>query len=189
MERKLNLIVFPLKHENPFPVKVKTGEPVFIDSRTMILCSGIGTPGVNNLGRVLFENPEIKNVFEFGSAATISKGKIGSIYECTTFCLFDGSIVGNAGRVTKLPVAAVTGDDSLYTGEEYKWAELLEFPVLYTMETLRFRAVALEFRKQFLSVRLVTDDGSGNIREQVAAQINLAKKKIRNLFLTLEKVR
>lgn len=189
MEKTLNLIVFPLKHENPFPVKVKTGEPVLVDSNTMILCSGIGTAGVNNLGRVLFENPEINGVFEFGSAATISDGRIGSIYECTTFCLFDGSIIGTAGRVTKLPVAAVTGDDNLYTGEEYNWAKLFEMPVLYTMETLRFRAVANEFRKHFLSIRLVTDDGSGNIREQVSTQINLAKKKIRNLFISLEKVR
>jgi hypothetical protein len=52
-----------------------------------------------------------------------------------------------------------------------------------------FRAVALEFRKQFLSIRLVTDDGTGNIREQVAKEINLAKKNIRNLFISLEKVK
>jgi hypothetical protein len=57
------------------------------------------------------------------------------------------------------------------------------------METLMFRAVALEFRKQFLSIRLVTDDGTGNIREQVAKEINLAKKNIRNLFISLEKVK
>lgn len=185
----MNLIVFPLKHENPFPVQVKTGEPLLIDSNTMILCSGVGTAGVNNLGRVLFENPEIKSVFEFGSAATISKGRIGSIYECSTFCSFDGSILGTTGKYTKLPDAAVTGNDELYTGEEYEWAQLFEIPVLYTMETLMFRAVALEFRKQFLSIRLVTDDGSGNIREQVAKEINLAKKNIRNLFISLEKVK
>ena len=144
---------------------------------------------MNNLGRVLFENPEIKSVFEFGSAATISKGRIGSIYECSTFCAFDGSTIGTTGKYTKLPTAAVTGNDELYTGEEYDWAQLFEIPVLYTMETLMFRAVALEFRKQFLSIRLVTDDGTGNIREQVAKEINLAKKNIRNLFISLEKVK
>jgi len=184
----MNLIVFPLKHENPFPIKVTTGEPVKIDDNTMILCAGIGYTGVNNLGRVLSENPEIKGVFEFGSAASIYSGKIGSIYECNTFCLFDGSIVGTSGRVTKLPFAAVTGDDSLYEGEEFDWAEMFEMPVLYTMESLRFRKVAHEFRKQFLSIRLVTDDGTGNIREQVAQVIGRSKKKIRELFQSLEKM-
>ena len=38
---------------------------------------------------------------------------------------------------------------------------MFEMPVLYTMESLRFRKVAHEFRKQFLSIRLVTDDGTG----------------------------
>ncbi|HRZ80707.1 MAG TPA: hypothetical protein P5044_11920, partial [bacterium] len=133
----MNLIVFPLKHENPFPVKVKCGEPVKIDFRTMILCTGIGTQGMNNLGRVLSDNPEIENVFEFGSAASVKGGSIGEIYECTTFIGLDGTVVGTSGRLTKLPMAAVTGDDDLYLGEQPLWAGNIEIPVIYTMETLR----------------------------------------------------
>lgn len=184
----MNLIVFPLKHENPFPVKVNCGEPVKLDEKSMILCSGIGSGGVNNLGRVLFDHPEIENIFEFGSAASVNDGKIGKIYECTTFLGLDGVVVGTSGRLTKLPIAAVTGDDNLYTGEKFSWAGNIEFPVIYTMETLRFRNLAKEFRKPFVSIRLVTDDGSGNIREQVAQQINLSKKRIRELFIALETV-
>jgi len=184
----LNLIVFPLKHENPFPVKVTCGTPVRIDDNSMILCSGIGSPGVSNLGKTLFDYPEIESVFEFGSAASVKGGVAGEIYECTTFLGLDGKIVGNSGRVTKLPIAAVTGDDNLYLGEKFSWAENLEMPLIYTMETLRFRNIAIEFCKHFASIRLVTDDGTGNIREQVAKHINLSKQKIRKLFVTLKTV-
>ena len=184
----MNLIVFPLKHENPFPVKVKCKEPVKIDSNTMILCSGIGVSGTNNLGKVLFEYSEIENVFEFGSAASIKGGRIGEIYECTSFISPDGKSLGASGRVTKLPMAAVTGNDDLYTGEKPEWADSIDIPLIYTMETLRFRNIALEFSKHFASIRLVTDDGTGNIREQVADQINRSKEKIRQLFLTLKNI-
>lgn len=184
----MNLIVFPLKHENPFPVKVKCGEPVKIDIRTMILCAGIGTRGMNNLGKALSDHPEIENVFEFGSAASVKGGRIGEIYECTTFIGIDGRTVGTSGRLTKLPMAAVTGDDDLYLGEQPQWADSIDIPLIYTMETLRFRNIAHEFSKHFASIRLVTDDGTGNIREQVADQINRSKEKIRQLFITLKTI-
>ena len=187
-KNKLNLIVFPLKHENPFPVKVTCGEAVKLDDNSMILCAGIGTRGVNNLGKTLSDHPEIKNVFEFGSAASIKDGRIGEIYECTSFIGLDGRIVGTSVKLTKLPMAAVTGDDDLYTGEKPEWADDIDIPLIYTMETLRFRNIAHEFSKHFASIRLVTDDGTGNIREQVADQINRSKESIRQLFLTLEKL-
>lgn len=184
----MNLIVFPLKHENPFPVKVKCGSPVRIDGNSMILCSGIGVLGVNSLGKVLSDLPEIENVFEFGSAASVKGGKIGEIYECTSFFAPDGKIAGTSGRLTKLPMAAVTGDDNLYLGEKPDWADMLDLPLIYTMETLRFRNIAHEFSKHFASIRLVTDDGSGDIRKQVSDQINKSKEKIRQLFLTLKTI-
>jgi len=182
----LNLIVFPLKHENPFPNKVPTGTVTKIHDNLMLLCSGMGSTGVLALGRALAEYPEIKTVCEFGTAASVSKGVVGHIYECTTFCDFNGGIIASAQSFTGLPTAAVTGDDRLYTGGEYDWADLLEMPLLYTMETLRFRNITLEFKKHFFSVRLVSDQGRGDIREQVTQELGKAKKQIREIFSVFE---
>lgn len=184
----MNLIVFPLKHENPFPTKVSTGAVTKIHDNLMLLCSGMGSAGVLTLGRVLAEYPEIKTVCEFGSAASVSKGVIGNIYECTTFCDFNGGIIASAQSFTDLPTAAVTGDDRLYTGDGYDWADLLEMPLLYTMETLRFRNITLEFKKHFFSIRLVSDQGEGDIREQVVQELGKAKKRIREIFSVFEKL-
>ena len=184
----MNLIVFPLKHENPFPTRVSTGSVTKIHDNLMLLCSGMGSAGVLTLGRVLAEYPEIKTVCEFGSAASVSKGIVGSIYECTTFCDFNGGIIASAQSFTDLPTAAVTGDDRLYTGGEYDWADLLEMPLLYTMETLRFRNITLEFKKHFFSIRLVSDMGEGNIREQVAQELAKGKKQIREIFSVFEQL-
>ena len=182
----MNLIVFPLKHENPFPNKVPTGTVTKIHDNLMLLCSGMGSTGVLALGRALAEYPEIKTVCEFGTAASVSKGVVGHIYECTTFCDFNGGIIASAQSFTGLPTAAVTGDDRLYTGGEYDWADLLEMPLLYTMETLRFRNITLEFKKHFFSVRLVSDQGRGDIREQVTHELGKAKKQIREIFSVFE---
>lgn len=178
----MNLTLFPLKHENPFLLKVETGKPLIIDKNRMILCSGMGTAGVNSLGKVLFEYPEIKSVVEFGSAASVAKATVGTIYECTTFCSFDGSVLGTTVKQTELPNAAVMGSNELYEGEKYDWAELFDIPVLYTMETLMFRAIAHEFKKQFLSIRLATDVGSGDIREQIKKALDKAKSKVSAFF-------
>lgn len=184
----MNLIVFPLKHENPFPVKVSTGSVTKVNDDLMLLCSGMGSSGVLALGRMLAEYPEIKTVCEFGTAASVAKGVVGNIYECTTFCDFNGGIIASAQSFTNLPTAAVTGDDRLYTGDGYDWADLLEMPLLYTMETLRFRNITLEFKKHFFSVRLVSDQGCGDIREQVVAELGKAKKQIREIFSVFEKL-
>jgi len=146
----------------------------------------MGSTGVLALGRALAEYPEIKTVCEFGTAASVSKGVVGHIYECTTFCDFNGGIIASAQSFTGLPTAAVTGDDRLYTGGEYDWADLLEMPLLYTMETLRFRNITLEFKKHFFSVRLVSDQGRGDIREQVTQELGKAKKQIREIFSVFE---
>ena len=184
----MNLIVFPLKHENPFPIKVSTGSVTKINDNLMLLCSGMGGAGVQNLEKALSEYPEIDSVYEFGSAASVSKGVIGNIYECTTFCDQNGTVIASAQSFTDLPAAAVTGNDRLYTGGEYDWADLIEMPLLYTMETLRFRNVTLEFKKSFFSIRLVSDQGSGDIRKQVAQELGKAKKRIREIFSVFERV-
>jgi hypothetical protein len=178
----LNLIAFPLKHENPFPIKVKVGEPVKVDDSTMIVCTGTGSKGAEVLGAVLSNYPEVERVIEFGSAATVSKGEIGSLYECTLFLSFEGVVLATTGRFTKLPVTAVTGSDELYLGKDFEWALQLAFPLLYTQESLVFRNVATEFRKDFTSIRIVTDDGTGDIRSQVAYHINNSRKKISAVF-------
>ena len=182
----MNLIVFPLKHENPFPIKVSTGVVTKKSENMMLLCSGMGSAGVLALGKVLAEYPEIKSVCEFGTAASVSKGVVGNIYECTTFCDLNGGIVASAQSFTNLPTAAVTGDDRLYTGDGYDWADLLEMPLLYTMETLRFRETAVEFKKHFFSIRLVSDMGKGDIRAQVAQELCKAKKQIAEIFPNFE---
>ncbi len=178
----MNLIAFPLKHENPFPIKVKVGDPEKINDKTMILCTGTGSKGAEVLGSALSNYPEIERVIEFGSAATVSKGEIGSIYECTLFLSFEGVVLATAGRITKLPVTAVTGSDELYNGEGLDWASHISFPLIYTQESLIFRNVATEFRKDFTSIRIVTDDGTGDIRSQVTFHINNSKKKISTIF-------
>ena len=183
----MNLIVFPMKHENPFPIKVPTGSVVRMNDNLMLLCSGMGSAGVHNLAETLAGYPEIKTVCEFGTAASVSKGVVGSIYECSTFCDCDGGTVSSEQGFADLPAAAVTGDDRLYTGEGYSWAGHLEMPLLYTMETLRFRETAVGFKKRFFSVRLVSDNGEGDIRKQVAQELCKAKKRIRGIFSVFEK--
>lgn len=174
----MNLIVFPTKHENPFPIKVPTGKVVKMNDKILLCCSGIGAAGILNLGRILEEYPEINTVCEFGAAASVSKGLVGNIYECTTFCDSNGGIIASSHSFTNLPTAAVTGDDRIYSGTGYEWADLLEMPLLYTMETLRFRNITLEFNKHFFSIRLVSDTGCGDIMEQVTREISKAKKQI-----------
>ena len=144
----------------------------------MICCTGIGADGFLTLGRTLEEHPEIDTVCEFGTAASISKGVVGRIYECTTFCDFDGNIIASSPSFTQLPTAAVVGDDNVYTGHGCDWADLLEMPLLYTMETLRFRQITLEFRRHFCSLRLVSDNGKGNIREKVITELEKAKPEV-----------
>ena len=183
----MNLVVFPLKHENPFPIKVSTGVVVKKSENLMLLCSGMGSAGVSALGRVLSEYPEIETVCEFGTAASVSKGIVGNIYECTSFCDSNGGTTVSYRSLTDLPKAAVTGDDRLYTGVGYDWADFLEMPLLYTMETLRFRDITLESKKRFFSIRLVSDRGEGNIREQVMQELAKSKKQIREIFCVFEK--
>ena len=154
----------------------------------MLLCSGMGSVGVKNLEKALSENPEIDSVYEFGSAASVSKGVVGKIYECTAFYDVNGRLTASSLGFTDLPAAAVTGDDRLYTGCGYEWADNLETPILYTMETLRFRNTTLEFKKNFFSIRLVSDYGNGNIRKQVAEELGKAKKQIREIFSAFEKL-
>ena len=183
----MNLVIFPLKHENPFPVKVATGSVVKINDHLMLLCSGMGTAGVQNFDMTLAEHPEIKSVCEFGTAASVSKGVVGNIYECTTFCDSNGAVIGSTQSFTDLPEAAVTGDDMLYTGRGYEWADKFEMPLLYTMESLRFRDTAIRSKKHFFSIRLVSDYGVGDIRMQVAQELCKAKKRIRGIFSVFEK--
>jgi len=178
----MKLIVFPLRHENPFPVKISIGVPVAIDETTSILCTGMGLDGVKTLGSVLCECPEYNVIIEFGSAANVNDCLIGQLYECTTFLGLDGTILGTSGKITDLPSAGVTGSDFLFTGEDYEWTDKHDVPVLFTMETLKFRNVVNEFRKQFISIRLVTDEGSGDIRKQVMESLNSSRKNVRELF-------
>jgi hypothetical protein len=184
----MKLIVFPLKHENPFPVKAEKGVPVSIDSDTSILRTGIGIEGVETLGSILSEYPEYTCIIEFGSAANVTESSIGQIYECTTFLGLDGTILGTSGKMTDLPSAGVTGGDSVFTGEEYDWTDRHDMPIIFTMETLKFRNVAKEFRKQFISIRLVTDDGFGDIRKQIVDSLEKSRKKIRKLFETIKEI-
>lgn len=184
----MNLVVFPLKHENPFPIKVSTGSVSKINDHLMLLCSGMGSVGVKNLEKALSENPEIDSVYEFGSAASVSKGVVGKIYECTAFYDVNGRLIASSHGFTDLPAAAVTGDDRLYTGCGYEWADTLERPLLYTMETLRFRDTTVKFKKNFFSIRLVSDYGDGDIRKQVAEELGKAKKQIREIFSAFDKI-
>lgn len=183
----MNLIVFPLKHENPFPLKITAGIPVEIDGGALICLTGTGGAGAAVLEKTLLNFPGISTVYEFGSAALVSKGKIGELYECVAFYDFSGAILGETEKATLLPIAAVTGDDLLYTGKKYGWERGVEIPLLYTMETLKFRDVVLNLKRRFVSIRLATDNGSGDIKRQVAEQINLAKKRIKRLLLSLGK--
>jgi hypothetical protein len=184
----MKLIVFPLKHENPFPVKAEKGVPVKIDETTSVLRTGIGLEGVKTLGYVLSEYPEYNCIIEFGSAANVTESTIGQLYECTTFLGLDGTIVGTSGKMTELPAAGVTGGDSVFTGEDYEWTDKHEIPILFTMETLKFRKVAQEFRKQFVSIRLVTDDGFGDIRKQITESLERSRKKVRKLFEEIKEI-
>ena len=184
----MKLIVFPLRHENPFPVKTEKGVPVSIDENTSILRTGIGIEGVETLGYVLSEYPEYNCIIEFGSAANVTESSIGQLYECTTFIGLDGTILGTSGKMTELPVAGVTGGDSVFTGEDYDWTDRHDMPIIFAMETLKFRNVVHEFRKQFVSIRLVTDDGFGDIRKQITESLERSRKKIRTLFEEIKEI-
>ena len=154
----------------------------------MLLCSGMGSSGVLSLSRALAEYPEIKTVCEFGTAASVYKGVVGNIYECTAFCDLNGVVSSSEQSLTDLPKAAVTGGDRIYTGGGYDRASILEMPLLYTMESLRFRDTTLKFEKRFFSIRLVSDYGSGDIRKQVSMELCKAKKQICEIFSAIEKL-
>ena len=176
------LIIFPLKHENPFSIKVEVGKLIKFNENTWILCTGMGFQGAERLGRILSENPNLNLIVEFGTAANINGGKIGQLYECTTFFDINGEVLGNSRKITNLQSAGVTSENRLFSGEKYEWVENYDLPILFTMETLIFRKIIQDFRKEFFSIRLVTDSGIGDIKKQIMKLLESSRKDVKKIF-------
>ena len=56
----MNLLLFPLKIENPFPVKLHRGKPFKFNEKTFLLLTGVGKTSAVTLANTLSNNSQIK---------------------------------------------------------------------------------------------------------------------------------
>jgi len=182
----LRVLFFAMKAENPFPVRVSAGETVRISENLAVCCTGMGSAGAAVFGRVLEENPDFTEIYEFGSAAAVKNAETDEIYECTLFFDCSGLRMAESPKRTAFKAAAVTGDDNIYTGLKPAWTEGFTMPLLYTMESLRFKKTAEGAAREFTSVRLATDCGEGDIRAAVRLSLERNRARVFNFFNSLK---
>ncbi|MBP5436032.1 hypothetical protein J6Z39_09465 [bacterium] len=182
----MRVIFFAMKAENPFPVKVSTGESVRISENLTICCTGMGSAGAVVFRRLLEENPDFTELYEFGSAAAVENAETGEIYECCSFFDGDGRLTAESLKKTRFKTASVTGNDDLFLGVKPPWTLGFKAPLLYTMESLRFKKAAGELGREFTSVRLVTDSGEGDIRAAVRRSLELNRARVLTFFNSLK---
>ena len=181
----MRVLFFPMKAENPFPIKVSTGEAVRVSDNLTLCCTGMGHAGAVVFKRVLEENPDFTELYEFGSAAAVKNAEINEIYECCSFFDADGSLTGGSPKKTGFKTAAVTGGDELFLGVKPAWTEGLTMPLLYTMESLCFKRTADGLGRDFISVRLATDCGDGDIRAAVRRSLEENRARLFGIFNSL----
>lgn len=156
------LAVFATPPENPFDIALVKGIATPFGDMLLLL-AGIGSHGAARIEEVLANHPEIRGVIEFGGAAGVANAPIGSHYTVTRLFSTDGNGIGSIDPVPGLPRAAATGADTVYRGDGIPWADTVGSPLLYTMETLPLFEICRRRRLPFRSIRLVTDNGVGEI--------------------------
>ncbi len=177
------LILFPLAVENPFPVRLSEAVPLRFGKVNLML-TGKGKRGVMNFASEIKKNHrDISAVVEAGGAAAVNNARVGGIYNPTDFISPKGRVVGKSRSLPGLESAAVTGMASLFRGEAKK--ELFsstDLPLLYSMESLSFFALCSKYRLPFYSLRLVTDEGRGDIKSFYIKQLEKHRSEMRLLL-------
>lgn len=182
------LIVFPLVQENPFPVKLKKGDIAEFSGDIHFLVTGMGRAGGDILKSALSSRKDIKKIIEFGGAASVKGGLVGCHYEITEIYSLDGGLVKKIKPVTELGNAAITGGNFIFNDKSQVSAvPELKIPLLFSMETLFFADIADSCGVDFASIRLVTDDGTGDIRRKYLDMLEAKRKESARIFLKLFK--
>lgn len=156
------LVTFATPPENPFDIPLVKGVATPHDD-LLLLLTGIGSPGAARIEETLQDKPGIGGIIEFGGAAGIVNAPAGTHYTVTRLFSTDGNGIGSIDPVPGLPRAAATGADTVYRGDGILWADTVGSPLLYTMETLPAFELCRRRRLPFRSIRLVTDNGVGEI--------------------------
>ncbi len=179
------LFVFPLRPENPFPVALKKGVVEMFNNSGFLL-TGMGFGGAEILKQTLESGIKIEHIVEFGGAANISSSEKGKIHEITELFSFDGTFIKRRNQITPLPACAITGGDFIYEeGMAPEWLNSLDKPLLFSMETLFFDKVAEEFKIPISTIRIVTDNGIGDIKAQFIETLEQSRGKIKETLSRL----
>jgi hypothetical protein len=172
-----SLILFPTKQENPFPVGLKLGKVFQLKNNVFLLFTGIGEKGAELLDNFLINNSFDGQIIEFGGAASVLGGEVGEIYEIVEILNDVESVIVH--QQTFLKKASLFCKNKLFTGEELNVSRDI---LLFSMETLFFYKVAQKYGLNFISIRIVTDFGKGNIKKEFIKTLELNRKKIKTVL-------
>ena len=159
----MKIVVFATPQENPFPVRLEKGRPEPHDGMLLLL-AGVGRRAAERLDAALDAHPAARVVIEFGGAAGVADAAVGDHHTVTRLFDTGGAVVGTLPAVPGLAPAAAVCGETIYRGEAFPWGAAAGMPLLYTMETAVLHAVCRRRGLSFHSIRLVTDDGRGDIR-------------------------
>ncbi len=176
------LFVFPVKIENPYPVKLKSGEAVKFDKLRYLLFAGNGEFGAQNLETVL-KLGNFDAVIEFGGAAAVKNAATGDIFSVETAFNTDFTESFKLKTVDFLPLANSFSGNFIFEKDEAVISEnFSDLPLIFDMETFLFADVCRKQNKDFFSIRLVTDDGTGNIKESYIKTIEKYRSDVKKIF-------
>lgn len=179
----MKLLIFPLKVENPFPVKLKKGRPISYKNKWHLLLTGMGNETVDTIS-MLSELESVSHIALYGGAAAIKGADEGSLFEVDTWVDFQsGESVYSASTISDLPVATVTGLDQIYTKDQAPdWSAEIDQPLLYTMESVALALFCQQKKIELSSFRLVTDCGEGDIRASYLANIEKHRSQVKRVL-------
>jgi hypothetical protein len=141
----------------------------------LLLLAGMGGRAAERLEEALAAHPEVTGVLEFGGAAAVHDAEVGTHYTAARIFSTGGVPTGALAPVPGLPRAAAVCAEEIYRGGGFAWSAAAGQPLLYTMETLFLREVCRRRDLPFRSIRLVTDDGRGDIRGRYQAVLAAAR--------------
>lgn len=176
------LFVFPVRIENPYPVKLKSGEVLKFKENRYLLFAGNGEFGADNLDMAL-KYGNFDTVIEFGGAAAALNSKVGDIFSVET--AFNGSFTESFRLKTAefLPFAnSFSGNFIFEKNETVIPEDFSGSPLIFDMETFLFADVCRKYEKDFFSIRLVTDDGTGNVRETYKKNIEKYRSDVKKIL-------
>lgn len=175
------LVVFATPPENPFDVRLEKGIVATHEGKLLLL-AGMGVRAAERLATALAAHPEATDVLEFGGAAAVSGAGVGEHYSIARTFFPDGVPATAISPVAGLPRAAAVCGDELYRGGGFAWSAAAGMPLLYTMETLSLHEVCRRRNLPFRSIRLVTDDGRGDLSKNYRAALAAARETTTSLI-------